>query len=159
MYNFSESVGTGNVSVRLSPESISAQLTQNLIFIFSTADSTAVGEPIYNTDGITIQYSRSCIIEIIMYIAPGDYASVTAQYTFVPGGTRLDIPVTIVEDSAFEGAEQFLGRLSTSADVIIDVPQTTVVIDDDDRKYILLTSYWLSLLLQESPMGLQDSLV
>ena len=69
-----------------------------------------------------------------MYITPGDYASATAQYTFVPGGTKLDIPVTIVDDSTFEGAELFLVRLSTSADAIIDVPQTTVVIDDDDRK-------------------------
>ena len=69
-----------------------------------------------------------------MYIAPGDYASATAQYTFVPGRTRLDIQVTIVEDSTFEGTEQLLGRLSTSADAIIDVPQTTVVIDDNDRK-------------------------
>ena len=43
VYNFSESVGTSNLVIRLSPES--AQLTQNLIFILSTADSTAVGEP------------------------------------------------------------------------------------------------------------------
>ena len=42
MYNFSESVGTSNLGVRLSPES--GELTQNLIFTFSTADSTAVGE-------------------------------------------------------------------------------------------------------------------
>ena len=42
-YIFSESVGTGNLGVRLSPES--GELTQNLIFTFSTADNTAVGEP------------------------------------------------------------------------------------------------------------------
>ena len=69
-----------------------------------------------------------------MYIAPGDYANAAAQYTFVPGGTRLDVPATIVDDSTFEGAEQFLGRLSTSTDAIIDVPQTTVTINDNDRK-------------------------
>ena len=53
----------------------------------------------------------------------------------MPGGTRLDIPVTIVDDSITESAEQFLGRLSTSADAIIDVPQTIVTINDNDRKY------------------------
>ena len=42
-YIFSESVGTGNLGVHLSPES--AQLTQNLIFTFSTTDNAAVGEP------------------------------------------------------------------------------------------------------------------
>ena len=52
----------------------------------------------------------------------------------MPGGTRLDIPVTIVEDSTYEDAEQFLGRLSVSADAIIDVSQTTVTINDNDRK-------------------------
>ena len=68
------------------------------------------------------------------YIAPGDYASATAQYTFVPGGTRQDIPVTIVDDSTFESAEQFLCRLSTSAAAIIDILQTAVTINDSDRK-------------------------
>ena len=52
----------------------------------------------------------------------------------MPGQTRQDIPVTIVDDSNPEGTEQFLGRLSTSADAIIDVPQTIVTINDDDRK-------------------------
>ena len=46
-YTFSESVGTGNVGVRLSPDS--GQLTENLVFTFSTADDTAVGE---HYDGI-----------------------------------------------------------------------------------------------------------
>ena len=76
------------------------------------------------------------IIIIVMHTAPGDYTSVPMEYTFMPGGdTRLDIPVTIINDTDFEGAEQFLGRLSTSANAIIDVPMTTVNIYDDDRKY------------------------
>ena len=62
VYIFSESVGTGNLGVRLSPES--GQLAQNLIFTFSTADSTAVGKPsINNTD---IQYSN-LIHQILHY--------------------------------------------------------------------------------------------
>ena len=52
------------------------------------------------------------------------------------GGTnRLDIPVTIADDSISESAEQFLGRLSTaSANAVIDVPITRVTINDNDRK-------------------------
>lgn len=70
-----------------------------------------------------------------MCIAPGDYTSATEQYTFMPGDTRLDIPVTIVDDSTSESAEQYLGRLSTtSANAVIDVPYTTVTINDNDRK-------------------------
>ena len=71
-----------------------------------------------------------------MHTATDDYINASMEYTFMPGGdTRLDIPVTIINDAVFEGAEQFLGRLSTSADAIIDVPVTTVNIYDDDRKY------------------------
>ena len=52
------------------------------------------------------------------------------------GDTRLDIPVTIVDDSNFEDRERFLGRLSTSnPDAVIDVPMTEVLIDDNDRKF------------------------
>ena len=46
MYSFTESVGTSFLGVRLSPESV--QLTENLVFIFSTAnglgENAAVGE-------------------------------------------------------------------------------------------------------------------
>ena len=41
-YTFSESVGTGNLGVRLSPES--GELSENLVFTFSTEDDSAVGE-------------------------------------------------------------------------------------------------------------------
>ena len=45
-YNFSESVGTGNLGVHLSPDS--GLPSENLVFTFSTADSmesnAAVGE-------------------------------------------------------------------------------------------------------------------
>ena len=76
-----------------------------------------------------------------MCTAPGDYTSATTLYTFTPGQMRLDIPVTIVNDSDFEGDEQFLGRLSTSnANAVIDVPQTTVIIDDNDRKFLLVVT-------------------
>lgn len=74
---------------------------------------------------------------IIILIAPNDYASATIQYIFTPGQTRLSIPVTIVDDSEFEGAEQFLGSLSTSAHAIIDIPITTVTIVDNDCKLLL----------------------
>ena len=57
----------------------------------------------------------------------------------MPGDTRLDIPVTIVDDSDFEDQEQFLGRLSTSnPNAVIDVPTTQVFIDDNNRKFLLL---------------------
>ena len=72
---------------------------------------------------------------IITFLAPNDYASATIQYIFTPGQTRLSIPVrTIVDDFEFEGAEQFLGRLSTSAHAIIDIPTITVTIIDNDCK-------------------------
>ena len=55
-YSFSESVGTGNVGVRLSPES--GQLTENLVFTFSTEDSSAVGECVmeFNDVAATIRH-------------------------------------------------------------------------------------------------------
>ena len=57
----------------------------------------------------------------------------------MPGDTRLDIPVTIVDDSNFEDRERFLGRLSTSnPNAVIDVPMTEVLIDDNDRKFLLI---------------------
>ena len=69
------------------------------------------------------------------------------MYTFMPGQTRLDIPVTIVNDRIFEGDEQFQGMLSTSApNTFIDVRQTTIVIDDNDRKFLF---YWLLLLFTD----------
>ena len=56
----------------------------------------------------------------------------------MPGDTRLDIPVTIVDDSNFEDWERFLGRLSTSSpNAVIDVRMTEVFIDDNDRKFLL----------------------
>jgi hypothetical protein len=41
-YTFLESVGTGNLRVRLSPES--GQLSEPLIFTFRTEDDSAIGE-------------------------------------------------------------------------------------------------------------------
>ena len=41
MYNFVESVGTAMLGVRLSPES--GQLTEDLVFTFTTEDITAEG--------------------------------------------------------------------------------------------------------------------
>ena len=58
------------------------------------------------------------------------------MYTFTPGDTRLEIPVTINDDSIFEGPEQFIGRLSTTSDADIDLGMTTVTINDNDRKFI-----------------------
>ena len=72
-----------------------------------------------------------------MYTAPGDYTSQILMYTFTPGQTRLDIPVTINDDSIFEGPEQFIGRLSTTSNAEIDIGMTTVTISDDDRKFII----------------------
>ena len=52
----------------------------------------------------------------------------------MPGMTRLDIPVDIVNDGDFERVETFLGRLMSSQDaVVIDVPETMVEILDNDR--------------------------
>ena len=77
----------------------------------------------------------------VLYAAPGDYTSATTEYTFMPGDTRLDIPVAIVDDSNFEGEEQFLGILSTSnPNAIIDLRMTEVVIDDNDREFLLFVS-------------------
>ena len=74
-----------------------------------------------------------------MCTAPGDYASATTQYTFMPGDTRLDIPVTIVDDSNFEDQERFLGSLSTSnPNAVIDEPMTQVFINDNDCKFLLI---------------------
>ena len=42
MYTFAESMGTGMLGVRLSPES--GQLSEDLVFTFSTLDGTAAGE-------------------------------------------------------------------------------------------------------------------
>ena len=72
---------------------------------------------------------------IVLRTAPGDYTSASLEYTFMPGQTRLDIPVTIIDDTDFEGDEQFLGRLTTSTNAIIVVPVTTVTIDDNECKY------------------------
>ena len=56
----------------------------------------------------------------------------------MPGDTRLDIPVTIVDDSNLEDRERFLGRLSTSnPNAVIDVRMTEVFIDDNDSKFLL----------------------
>ena len=41
-YTFSESAGTGNIGVRLSPES--GEFSENFVFTFSTGDVSAVGE-------------------------------------------------------------------------------------------------------------------
>lgn len=79
------------------------------------------------------------ILTVILNIAPNDYANATTQYIFTPGQTRLSIPVTIIDDSEFEEVEQFLGRLSTSAEhAITDIPTTIVAINDNDCKLIIL---------------------
>ena len=55
----------------------------------------------------------------------------------MPGDTRLNVTVTIIDDTDFEGAEQFLGRLTTSTNAIIVLAVTAVTIHDNDRKYPL----------------------
>ena len=51
----------------------------------------------------------------------------------MPGMTRLDIPVHVIDDGDFEGVETFLGRLMSRQDgVVIDVPETMVEILDND---------------------------
>ena len=78
-----------------------------------------------------------------MYAAPDDYTPSTAvEYTFTPGITRLDIPVPIVDDVTFEQLESFSAQLTTShAEVIIDVPMTTVDIWDNDCKWVVCLTY------------------
>ena len=79
------------------------------------------------------------------HTAPGDYEQRTnTSYIFTPGKTRLDIPVSIVNDDQFEDTEQFQGLLTTSNAVgaIIDVPITTVETTDNACKVYITIRPW-----------------
>ena len=63
--------------------------------------------------------------------APGDYQSITGMsLTFAPGVTEMIVSVDTVLDEATEGAEQFLGVLSSpTAGASITVGRGTATVD------------------------------
>ena len=69
--------------------------------------------------------------------APEDFVSVSTLLTFSEGVRRLEVPVTIVDDSDSETLEEFIANITlTDTDLEIDITpgQTTVIIRDNDGK-------------------------
>ena len=124
-YTFSESVGMGIVAVTLDAES--GQLSENVVFTFSTLDGSAEGK---------LKCHMFCHLSVYSFrlLAPGDYTTVTSiEYTFVPGVNRIEIPVTISNDGDFEGPESFNATIATThLGAVISRQMTTIEIVDDD---------------------------
>ena len=79
-----------------------------------------------------------------MCIAGSDYEEISGLLlTFGPGSTRLDVPVTIINDSVFEVTEDFSASLilvEGPADrVAVNPSRADVFILDDDGKHPLIT--------------------
>ena len=64
-----------------------------------------------------------------------DFNPTSGQLTFTPNNGMLSFPVTILEDNAAEGLEDFLLQLTTSEQrVTLDPAQMIVEITDQDGK-------------------------
>ena len=110
---------------------ISVQRTGSLnattTVLFQTIDGTATGGPVA-VPGVT------------------DYVTVSTTLTFTPGVTKIDVPITIVDDTLAEGNETFIVRLGERdpvTGVVTGVTngtvnprvlgEATVTIVDDDK--------------------------
>ncbi len=67
--------------------------------------------------------------------APGDYSTTTGSLTFAPGDREMEIPVTIYDDSRYEGNETFTLTLTLGTPDSAQLPDTTATgtIIDDER--------------------------
>ncbi|MBC3809128.1 retention module-containing protein, partial [Undibacterium seohonense] len=69
-------------------------------------------------------------------LAGSDYALTAGSVTFAPGETTKVITVTIINDTAFEGNENFLVNLSTPTNAILGTASVSTVIVDNDQPSI-----------------------
>lgn len=85
---------------------------------------------------------------LFVYIVPGDYEMLMRTVTFTSGVTRIEVPVTIIDDVETETTEDFLVNVTVADsdfDINIAPGQTAVVIIDDDGKifayFVLCIAY------------------
>ena len=64
--------------------------------------------------------------------APADYAAVAGRLTFEPGETSKTVTTTVAGDTAVEGLQRFVLRLSDPANATIGDGSATATIRDDD---------------------------
>ena len=69
-------------------------------------------------------------------LAGSDYTATAGSVTFAPGETTKTITVTITNDTAFEGNENFLVNLSTPTNAILGTASVSTVIVDNDQPTI-----------------------
>ena len=65
-----------------------------------------------------------------------DYQQLSVDLTFGEGSERRCVQIELVNDTVFEGPEQFLTQLSTVEVVVILTPYTArILIQDDDGEW------------------------
>ena len=80
------------------------------------------------------------IHSIFLSIAGVDYRPLDVTLTFSETATVITVNVTLLDDNALEGDEDFKAQLSTSSgsNVGLPVPDAIITIVDDDSKTLLV---------------------
>ena len=66
-----------------------------------------------------------------------DYLAVNQQLVFSSGGSlRQMVPITTLDDSIFEGTQEFTLSLSSDNAQLSNPTATVAILDDDTSKYI-----------------------
>ena len=72
----------------------------------------------------------------LFHAAGEDYQQLSVDLTFGEGSERRCVQIELVNDTVFEGPEQFMTRLSTVEVVVTLIPDTaTILIQDDDGEW------------------------
>ena len=76
------------------------------------------------------------ILSIFLFIAAVDYRPLDETLTFSESVTYVTVNVTLLDDNALEGDEDFKAQLSKSSgsNVVLPMPEAIVTIIDDDSK-------------------------
>ena len=78
-----------------------------------------------------------CVLQVIIYSAPGDYTSVSSDLTFDADTSTQTVEIPTTGDMVLEMSESFsvaLSQMSVDASVTLNPASATVNVEDDDSK-------------------------
>ena len=143
-YNVSEGAGSAEVIVKLWSGTLSSPVTLTLTTLDGSAGGAynnysnihcCISVPAHTNTYLQQFLPRITVLTISIYLAPGDYSSVSQYIVFNPGDEEVRVHVLITDDSVYEPQESFTAMLdlvTMGAAVRVDPDTANVQIFDDD---------------------------
>ena len=129
----------GQGSVTVCARVISGGLGRDVEVTLVTQDESAIGKL-----GMQRKYYSmkvKSVLSMFSHTAGEDYQQLSVDLTFGEGSERRCVQIELVNDTVFEGPEQFMTQLSTVEAVVTLAPDIArILIQDNDGKWECLTA-------------------